>query len=356
MSTLEEQVADLQKQVQTLQQQLQQLQAQNGSTPTGITKTTSVSPSDPGSLLSQYMRFDNPIIEPTSLDSAVKWERKFAKETDPSRPYTHEILSLIAEHDRPNSYMWPLYIELRATNHPDATQKSSQSTGALVRSYNRGKNGAWVVSYHTDLFHGQDFDDKLPPVPTQGTSIGVNVELTRKSAGGTAIGVLAMATDASEYAGTDAILITGRWNNGVHVATAHESSAAINLGNDKKRAPVGSRGLWISGSYDVGIDMGDNEIRANAREFKAAINLGNDKASVPMGSRGLWISGSYDMGIDMGNNCIRMNKGAELCFEETRRFYMKYNAEKNRIEFHNRGEGEDRVIGYIPANAPEHEL
>jgi hypothetical protein len=35
---------------------------------------------------------------------------------------------------------------------------------------------------------------------------------------------------------------------------------------------------------------------------------------------------------------------------------MKYNPDTDRIEFHNRGEGQDRIIGYISAGAPEHEL
>jgi hypothetical protein len=52
-----------------------------------------------------------------------------------------------------------------------------------------------------------------------------------------------------------------------------------------------------------------------------------------------------------------MNKDAEFRFEATGRFYMKYNSNTGRIEFHNRtSESDDKVIGYISANASEHEL
>jgi len=69
------------------------------------------------------------------------------------------------------------------------------------------------------------------------------------------------------------------------------------------------------------------------------------------------IEGEFVVGIEMGNNSIRMNKGAELIFEETGRFYVKYNPATDRIEFHNRTDAQnDKIIGYIRAGAPEHEL
>jgi len=75
------------------------------------------------------------------------------------------------------------------------------------------------------------------------------------------------------------------------------------------------------------------------------------------GTRAVRIEGEFVVGIEMGNNSIRMNKGAELIFEETGRFYVKYNPATDRIEFHNRTDAQnDKIIGYIRAGAPEHEL
>jgi len=51
-----------------------------------------------------------------------------------------------------------------------------------------------------------------------------------------------------------------------------------------------------------------------------------------------------------------MSRDAELAFDEESRFFLKYNPETERIEFHNRSDGADRVIAYVSAAAIEHEL
>ena len=69
------------------------------------------------------------------------------------------------------------------------------------------------------------------------------------------------------------------------------------------------------------------------------------------GTRAIWIEGTWEVGIDVGSSRIRMNKGAELCFDETGQFYMKYNQDTNSIEFHNRtSAAEDKVIFSIPGD------
>jgi hypothetical protein len=214
--------------------------------------------------------------EQPPLDSPVIWMRGQKQSTPPE--YSVEILSLIQEVVAERSYPWPLYIQLTSSHN------EGHAVGAYVRLIEKG-NG-WGTSFHTDVIH-----------EGTGTTIGSNIEVTKKTTDGRAIGVN--------------IQSKGHW-----------TEEGINLQSDS------------TSGWKTGIHFDDGS----------------------KGTRGIWMQGKWDVGIDMGDNAIRMNQGAELCFDETRRFYVKYNPDTNRIEFHNRGDGEDKVIGYIPADADEHKL
>jgi hypothetical protein len=187
------------------------------------------------------------------LDSAVVWARPDVSGVGAG--YTTEILSLLSANTQENSYAWPFYVELRATNHADADQDSSQSSGATVRAFNRSVGSPWLVGFHSEIHHGSDRD--ATPIDAHGTSIGYNTELTRLSQHGTAVGVEIMNTPHSETWGTHGLEITSTgpasgWGNGIHFS-AGDDYVAGNIGINFDQA-----------QYNMGLDLGDNSMRMNA--------------------------------------------------------------------------------------------
>ena len=128
-----------------------------------------------------------PIDDQPSLDSLATWSRRDPPNTPVAS--TNEILSLVAEATQQNSYTWPLFIQLTATNDPNATVGSSNSEGVTVRSFNRSTGSPWLAGYHSELFHGQDGING-PYVNANGTSILYNGELTTHTSSGTTIGLI----------------------------------------------------------------------------------------------------------------------------------------------------------------------
>jgi hypothetical protein len=154
------------------------------------------------------------------------------------------------------------------------------------------------------------------------------------------------------------------WGTAYHAETFHDdgngTTIGVNIephkGKDVGRS-IGLNILSVAWQMDGNVrdTVIDEAVNINC-EPRTQFQTGMRFHQASRGVRAIWIQGDWDVGLDTGDNCIRMNAGSELCFEETRRFYIKYNPDMGRIEFHNRGDGEDRVIGYIPADAPEHEL
>jgi len=164
---------------------------------------------------------------------------------------------LIADADQKNSYSWPLYIELRNTNSPDADINSSQGAGALVRASNRSNGSPWLVGFHSEIAHGRDgFDGQIYPGAT-GTSILFNGELSQYAKGGTTIGLNLQNTPRSSYTGLHAINIqssssTQNWQNGIHF---------------EGPGTTGNIGInYDSSHFNMGIDLADNSIRMNANQ------------------------------------------------------------------------------------------
>ncbi|MBO9872689.1 MULTISPECIES: hypothetical protein [Xanthomonas] len=204
-----------------------------------------------GEQLSQYMDFSSTPVSSPALDTSVRWGRRDTSNVGPG--YTNEILSLISESDQQNSYSWPLYIQLNATTHPNATQDSSQSVGATVRAFQRSTGSPWLAGFHSELFHGYDGIAERN-VATNGTSILFNGELTSYTNGGSTIGLNLLNTPGSSVAGTHAIQIqpgTHGWQNGIHFDSGALGNVGINFDQS---------------TYNMGIDLGDNSLRMNANQ------------------------------------------------------------------------------------------
>ena len=170
-----------------------------------------------GSQLYTNESFGNPVVPP-ALMSSVVWTN-----TDPaglSLGQTSETLSLITECTQTNSYAWPIYVELRATTSPSATKDSSNNGAVNVRLYNGSSGGSpWSVGYHSEVHHGQNnTGDVQTTYPSfAGTSLGVNVEVTRMASAGFVAG-LEVNSLGSSYGADAAIDINGdsnAWNNGI---------------------------------------------------------------------------------------------------------------------------------------------
>jgi hypothetical protein len=220
--------------------------------------------------------FEAPVASLPPLDCPVVWQRRHTAASGPGA--THGILSLVAESATDTAYPWPLYIQLTTShNHGDAA-------GASVRLTQTG-NG-WGAAFHTDLYHQGG-----------GTSIGANVEVTKKTDAGRAIGV----NIQSKGAKTD---------EAIHIQTA----------------PSGSQ----EGSWETGV------------HFEKSCK----------GNRAIWIEGAWDTGLDLGANSLAMAAGSRVYLEDTRQVSLTFNAEAKRVEFRHG----DSVIGYLALDQPPHQL
>lgn len=129
------------------------------------------------------------------LDSQIEMRR--ADRDEPAgMPIT--IIGLVSHNTCENSYAWPAYTQLRVTDHPKATQASSQSTGTQVRMFSPGSGSPWASGSHIELHHGQDIDGSTH-LDAGGTIISRTLEVTRKSGKGYLIGSNQANTDASDF-------------------------------------------------------------------------------------------------------------------------------------------------------------
>jgi hypothetical protein len=215
------------------------------------------------------------------LDSQVTWSRRDAIGMPTN--YTSEILSMVGEGTQTNSFLWPLYIELRGTSSKSATRETSQSVGATVRTLVRSIGSPWTAGFHSELAHGSDALEGGNVIPTNGTSILMNGEMRSYSSGGTTIGVnlQCVYTDSRSKNCDDAINIqagsaTTVWHNGIH---------------------FDSNGNYVTGN--IGIDF--------------------DRSH-------------YNMGLDLANNSIRLNANQKVVLEKSGGAYLWYNSSSGRIE------------------------
>lgn len=287
--------------------------------------------------LVQYMSFGDSFTL-TPVDASVRWDRTAPVGVPPG--YTHMVHALFSTSDQQSSFAWPLFVELRGTDHPAATTATSQSTGVQVRAFNRGTGAPWVVGFHSEVHHGAGYDgttgaDQAPAVANQGTTIGYNLELVRKSPLGRAVGLNLHNNPVSQLNGTEALLIKGSgpnrgWEKGIRFeATSSPGAEAISVEEDYAtalavRSPGGTTGVLLD----------------------------NGRTSAPAGTRGLWIRGRYATGIDLGANSIVMDAGQKVFLDATRQVWLRYNPARAQIEF---GNGTS-VIGHLSTSGPDHAL
>src|SRR5262249_44837679 len=130
-----------------------------------------------------------------------------------------QVLSIVEEATQQNSFSWPLYVHLSGTTHPGATPETSQSVAVTARAYQRSTGSPWLAGFHSEVHHGYN-DVTKTTVPTQGTSIMFNGELSRFSSSGRTIGMNLQAHDGTTYL-NEAINLqsaspTVYWANGLH--------------------------------------------------------------------------------------------------------------------------------------------
>jgi hypothetical protein len=226
------------------------------------------------------------------FDSPVVWSRGQTKPSPPGNP--SHILCLISDVRTNTSWPWPLYIQL-TTMHD-----IGDAVGAQVRLIQ--KSLGWGTAFHAETY--QDTGAS--------TTIGVNIELHKA------------------------------WDQG------------RSLGLNIQSVPWQLDGPPLHTTIDEAINIQSHRTKDNQFVGRYMTGLHFEKESE--GTRAIWIEGKWDIGLDAGSSPIRMNAGTELWLEENGRFYMKYNPTTERIEFHNRHDGNDRVMAYIDGGALEHAL
>lgn len=124
-------------------------------------------------------------VPAVAVDSPIVIRRADVPNVPPG--HTTQAVTVLSYNSQKNSYAWPIYVQLRVTNHPQATVASSQSTGTQVRMYSAGSGSPWAAGNHIEVHHGQDSDGSNHP-DAAGLSIGENIEITRTSPKGYVIG------------------------------------------------------------------------------------------------------------------------------------------------------------------------
>jgi hypothetical protein len=282
--------------------------------------------------------FEQPVADLPALNVPVVWQRRHTASGPPGS--THGILALIAEASGAVSFPWPLYIQLTASHD------QGDAVGSYVRPAPTG--AGWAAAYHTDLYHGGS-----------GTSLGVNVEVTKKSNLGRAIAIniqsKGTATNeainiqsAPAPAGlpTSPALPTGTWSTGIHFESTTAGTRAVwveghwETALDITGTPAtgihfgpgasGNRAIWIEGRWDTGIDLGANSlaVATGSRIFldsarKASIR--SDPAAIELAAAAVSLSG----------NSLLLRSGAKIYFDDARRISLAFNADANALEFRN---------------------
>ncbi|MEM8535380.1 MAG: hypothetical protein AAGF95_31390 [Chloroflexota bacterium] len=91
----------------------------------------------------------------------------------------------------------------------------------------------------------------------------------------------------------------------------------------------------------------------NIKTFaQASWNTGLHFDTDSRGTRAILIEGDWNVGLDMGEHNIRMEAGSKIFLEGTSMISILWNAEKARIEFR----FGDKVLGYLSHDSPEHAL
>ncbi len=209
---------------------------------------------------------------------------------------THMLMSLQQQNNVPpgsRSSPWTLFVNLD-TNHDVGDGVVSH-----LRLKNRGKG--WSTGGHIDGF-----------AFGTGTTLGYNVEMLDMNEG-------------------DAYVI------GVNIqnkAWQGDIGMQIHTGPLAKSHPLFVEGM--DGSWNTGIKLAGHK-------GGGIINTGIELGPRTSGKRGIWMRGDYDIGLDLGPNNIRMQAGSQIQLDGNRGIGMRFSPRRNRIEFLEKG----RVIAFL---------
>jgi hypothetical protein len=205
------------------------------------------------------------------LDSMLVFERG---DDNRGKAMTHEVLSLIHQEKGPNSYPWTLYANLE-THHENGD-------GCVVCSRLQKRGPGWSSGLHSEVFN---YD--------RGVALGVNIEMSNH-----------------------------------HPKADQTTVIGLNIQAVGGTTPM---------QHGIQIHDGGNH-------FENAIHLQGK------GANGIKLAGTYDVGLNTGNNNIRLNEGA--CVELDGKGLIKVRYHQGRIEFLN---GE-HCFGHLDVNGSDHAL
>jgi hypothetical protein len=222
-----------------------------------------------GDPVTTRMRQGEPPGQP--LDTMLLFERG---DDNNGRAITHEVLSLIHQEKGKHSYPWTMYASLE-THH--------ETGDACVVCSRLHKHGpGWSSGLHSEVFNH-----------SRGVALGVNIEMS------------------NDYTGSEETVATG-----------------LNIQAVGGSAPM---------QHGIQIHDGGNH-------FKTAINLKGK------GATGIDLPGSFGVGVNLHDNNIRLSEGA--CVELDGKGQIKVRYKNSRIEFLNG----DRCFAHLDVNGKDHPI
>ncbi|MCF6225287.1 MAG: helix-turn-helix domain-containing protein [Xanthomonadales bacterium] len=243
----------------------------------------------------EALTLSDPALYPP-INAPLDYRRYNDTPSPPNISNTHMLMSLQLQNNVPpgsRSSPWTLFVNLD-TNHDKGDGVASH-----LRLQNRGSG--WAAGGHVDGF-----------AFGTGTTIGYNVEMRDMNDGDAYVigvniqnrawqGDIGMQIQTGPFPESHRFFVEGMdgsWNTGIKLA-GHEGG----------------------GVYNTGIELGPRT----------------------SGKRGIWMRGDYDIGLDLGPNNMRMQGGSQIQLDGNRGIGMRFSPRRNRIEFLEKG----KVIAFL---------
>ena len=125
-----------------------------------------------------------------------------------------------------------------------------------------------------------------------------------------------------------AVIDSGTWATAVHAEPHQTAGSGATIGVNVEALKEGSASGRVIGVH----------VQSNTSNCDQAINIQNSWATgihfetTSSGTRGIWMRGSFTVGLDMGDNHIRLKANKHIALDETEAVFIKYNSTSNRIE------------------------
>lgn len=240
----------------------------------------------------QVAEFIDPVTNPISnpegyapVNAPLDYRRYNEAPNEPGSGATHMLMSLQQQNNVPPgslSFPWTQYIQLD-TNHD-----SGDGVVSHLRLHNRGEG--WSTAAHTDAFAWGP-----------GTTLGNNIELL--DIGGSAYTVGMNIQNKAWQA-----------DAGIQIQTGP-------LPDTHPLFEPGMDGSWVAG------------IRLQGDGGGGYYKTGIDFDPTTQGQRGIWMRGDFDIGLDLGSNELSMDDGTRVTLGDASNVAMRFNPERGRIEF-----------------------